>query len=187
MQDKPNQEETNIKLEIGEYVYYFQSMCRSMESLILTILRWCGLNNDDIGRILIGNLGADKLRTVSIHMFKSFVILKDAENQIIDKGFSLIQKIIEERNKIVHSTWYIHKDGYCEVGSSYKISGKGKELVSQYTKNKLDEEDEKCILARNLLNILQAVILFDKADLISESFEIFEGELKTKKENMHSD
>lgn len=189
-QDEAKSEDTNVKLAIGEYIYYFQSMCQGMQSLILLLLKKSGLTRDDIGRIVVGDLGADRLQTISRHMFKLFVTANDMETEIIDKGFSFVQKIIQERNVMVHSTWFIHSDTGDEVGVSYKIHRDGGEVLLQYDKPRLNEAKEKCILARSFLSMLQAHIIFDKTSndsIILSELEIVGGKLRTKKESIHSD
>lgn len=188
--DETQSEDANVKLAIGEYIYYFQSMCHQMQSLILLILTRSGLTREDIGRIVVGELGADRLQTISRHMFKSFVIANDMETEIVDKGFSFVQKIIQERNVIVHSTWFIHSDTGDQVGVSYKIHKDGEEALLQYDKLKLNESKEKCILARSFLSMLYCHVALDKDSndsIILSELEIVDRELRTKKPFKHSD
>jgi hypothetical protein len=123
-------------------------------------------------------------------MLKLFVTANDMETEIIDKGFSFVQKIIQERNVMVHSTWFIHSDTGDEVGVSYKIHRDGGEVLLQYDKLKLNEAKEKCIFARSFLSMLAAHIIFDRTSndsIILSELEIVSGELRTKKESIHSD
>jgi hypothetical protein len=161
-----------------------------MQSLILLILKKSGLTRDDIGRIVVGDLGADRLQTISRHMFKSFVVANDMEIELIDKGFSFVQKVIQERNVMVHSTWFIRSDTGDEVGVSYKIHKDGREALLHYDKQQLNESKEKCILARSFLSILSCHLVFDKNSndsIILSELEIVDRELRTRKPVTHSD
>jgi hypothetical protein len=189
-QGETKPEDTNVKLAIGEYIYYFQSMCHQMQSLILLILKKSGLTRDDIGRIIVGDLGADRLQTISRHMFKSFVVANDMETNIIDKCFSFVRNTIQERNVMVHSTWFIRSDTGDEVGFSYKIHKDGEEELLQYDKRKLNKSKEKCILARSFLTILYWHLEFDQTSnnsIVLLNLEIVDGELRIKEPVIHSD
>lgn len=181
-----NEANRNMKLELGRYIYYFQSMCNSLQFLIINILKINGLNNDNIARVVIGDCGADRLQTMARHMVDIFFHDQPKEKEIAKKCFNFIRKIIEKRNIIIHSTWFPAE----EVSLAYKVDTSGKELLTEFDQETFERERNKCIEGRMFLGVIQAHILFSKQvgrSIIDDEIEIVSEAPKSRKNFTHND
>lgn len=92
---------------IGEFVVKFGFACDSVQTCIVFILNNAGLTDQRISQILLAGLTAEPLRMLFDSLVGQTQMLNDKEREIIRNVLNRFQKLIEERNDILHSTWFI--------------------------------------------------------------------------------
>lgn len=106
--EKANELSSELYPTIGEFVVSFESVCHGMKSGIDVFLQDNGLRNSSrLSDILVGDLTAFPL----VNVYRSIVIETQKPNvdevKIIDNIVKRIIELAEERNRIVHSAWFI--------------------------------------------------------------------------------
>ncbi|HPD60476.1 MAG TPA: hypothetical protein PKV48_01780 [Thermodesulfobacteriota bacterium] len=130
-QDRRLKDTAKLYQAIGEFVVKFELACLSVQTCIVFILHNAGLTDQRISQILLAGLTADPLRMLFDSLVAQTQKLNDKERKIIKNALNRFQKLTEERNDIVHSTWFI---GYGDrettdfskaSGMKYHKNGKG--------------------------------------------------------------
>ena len=104
---KRSTQTSELYANIGKSIVEFEHLCRAMQSAITFILQRQGLQNQHVTNILLAGLTASPLQSLLESLIGELVELNDNEKKIVKNIFSRIQKIIERRNNIAHSTWFI--------------------------------------------------------------------------------
>ncbi len=98
---------SSIYGNIGKFVVEFEQVCQTMESGIRSILTMEGLKSDRVQEILLADLTAEPLRAL-FHSLCYEHLKPDAETaKIIDYVFSTFQKLIPDRNNLLHVKWFL--------------------------------------------------------------------------------
>ena len=92
---------------IGEFAVKFESVCLSIQTCIVLIFDRAGLRHQKITQILLAGLTADPLRTLFESLVAQTQTLNKKEHKILKNVLNRFQKLTEERNDILHSTWFI--------------------------------------------------------------------------------
>lgn len=92
---------------IGKFCVEFEQLFFEIQNTIMTILDREGLQNINVLQLLLAGDTAESLRQKLLSLLPETVKLNEAEKKIIKNIFSRIQKLINDRNDILHSTWFI--------------------------------------------------------------------------------
>ena len=92
---------------IGRCAVKFEHVCFSMHQGITLLLSVNGLQNQRLSQVLLADLTAYPLKSILQALIAEIVSLPPPDKSICDKIFIRIQKLIERRNDIVHSTWFV--------------------------------------------------------------------------------
>lgn len=92
---------------IGEFVVSFEGICHALRMGIDHVLDKNGLTNSRLTDILIGDLTAHPLQGVYRALLAESERLDNAEVALLDNIFKRVTHLCEERNRIVHSAWFI--------------------------------------------------------------------------------
>lgn len=106
--DELYKNQTNeLHASIGKFLVNFELVCFNMRTAIISILYDSGLKNQQLANIMLARHTAEPLRSILRSLIGETVQLNENEKEIIKNIFARIQKLIESRNNIVHSTWFI--------------------------------------------------------------------------------
>lgn len=110
---------------IGKFCVEFELFCGSMEACIRNVLHVQNLTNESIQTILLTGLTAEPLRTL-LQRLTGETILTEENKALLSKAFNELQKLIGERNNLIHCKWYIY--GYETQEEINKILVDGEKL-----------------------------------------------------------
>lgn len=149
----------------GRFAVEFEQMCRSLKSCIIFAFQIKGLSEQEFIRVLLADQTAAPLITKLRAIISIFYRDKPSEITHTDPLFKFCFLINEQRNEIIHGTWYI---GWASVGQTEfdiasgmkdKVTKKGVEMNSySYTPAKFDELTEKMKMTSVLLNRLTGCV-----------------------------
>ncbi|MBD2501725.1 hypothetical protein [Anabaena azotica] len=153
LQKKLNEQTNELYSAIGEFIVEFEQVCHAISLNIKFILHNDGLKNQRIPDIILAGLTADPLQSMLRSLIHELRDLDETEKKIIKNIFDRLQKLIKQRNDIVHSTWFIGWGSETESDFSvaygmkyYKSSTSNEPKVFEKTYqdfNKLTEEAKK--------------------------------------------
>ncbi len=92
---------------IGEFVVAFESACHSIQICIIWLFHRAGITNQQVSTIILAGVTAEPLRTLFESLVAELVQLNEAERKIVKDAVNRFQKLTQERNDIVHSTWFV--------------------------------------------------------------------------------
>lgn len=102
---------TELCPTIGEFVVNFEKVNQAIRMGIYEILEIQGLKDARIIDIFIGDLTFFPLQSIFRALISQTQKLNQTESKMVDNIFNRIVKLAEERNKIIHSAWFIdYKD-----------------------------------------------------------------------------
>ena len=106
--DEIYKNQTNeLYASIGKFLVNFELVCFNIRTAIIFILYDSGLKNQQLANIMLAGHTAEPLKSILHSLIGETVRLNENEKKIIKNIFARIQKLIESRNNIVHSTWFI--------------------------------------------------------------------------------
>ena len=106
--DEIYENQTNeLYTSIGKFLVNFELVCFNIRTAIIFILYDSGLKNQQLANIMLAGHTAEPLKSILHSLIGETVRLNENEKKIIKNIFARIQKLIESRNNIVHSTWFI--------------------------------------------------------------------------------
>jgi len=92
---------------IGEFVVKFEFINFYIEKGIILLLQSQGLRSQQVAQILIAGQTAEPLKTNYQSLIYQTQNLNPTEKLMIENAFKRLVKVIEARNDIIHSTWFI--------------------------------------------------------------------------------
>jgi len=108
IRDELYKNQTNeLYASIGKFLVNFELVCFNIQTAIIFILYDSGLKNQQLTKIMLAGHTAEPLKSILHSLIGETVPLNENEKEIIKNIFTRIQKLIESRNNIVHSTWFI--------------------------------------------------------------------------------
>ena len=106
--DELYRNQTNeLYASIGKFLVNFELVCFYIRKAIIIILYDSGLKNQQLANIMLAGYTTEPLKSILHSLIGEAVQLNENEKKIIKNIFARIQKLIESRNNIVHSTWFI--------------------------------------------------------------------------------
>lgn len=92
---------------IGKCAVKFEHVCFAMHQAITVLLGHHGLQNQRLAQVLLADLTAYPLKSILQAMIAEIASLPPTDKSICDKILVRVQKLIERRNDIIHSTWFV--------------------------------------------------------------------------------
>jgi len=131
---------------LGQFVVQFEHVCSDMETCIIFALHGDALRNQNLAQALLADLTAAPL----LQSFRAIVAelrKNDKEDlRILDNVSKRVEKLIEDRNDVVHRTWFVgwaavEQEDFSTVGSwKFKKTKRGPEFKPKsYTSSDLDD------------------------------------------------
>lgn len=108
---------TELCPTIGEFVVNFERVSQAIRMCIYTMLESQGLKDTRIIDIFIGDLTIFPLQSTFRALISQTQKLNQKEIKIVDNIFNRIVKLAEERNKIIHSAWFIDYKNHEAINS----------------------------------------------------------------------
>jgi hypothetical protein len=153
---------------IGRYCVSFEHLSHTMQTGIILLFQKGGLNNQKLVHIVLAELTSYPLKSILQAMIGELADLSIEEKRICDKIFSKTGKLIEQRNDIIHSTWFVgwanEQDTDFSDAGGYKLSrGKsGAGIKSfEYTAQDFDRFASECEAVAELIGRLWNCVLGD--------------------------
>jgi hypothetical protein len=161
------QSDSEFYEHFGRFCVDFEQLCRSMESCIRIILHKEGLANSSVHEVLLSGYTAEPLRALLQNLVGETLANTNKERALCSKVFSRIQKLIDERNDLLHGKWFLFysdlKDQEKEIlalGEKLHANKKGAATkVLRIEKSKLDELVNSCREAAITISLIIRCII----------------------------
>jgi hypothetical protein len=135
---------------LGQFVVQFEHVCKNMETCIIFALHGDGLRNQNLAQALLTDLTAAPLHQ-SFRAIVAELRKNDTEDlRILDNVSKRVEKLIEDRNEVVHRTWFVgwaavDQEDFSTVRSwKFKKTRRGAEFKPKsYTTSALDDLSKK--------------------------------------------
>jgi|GEM_PF-1220606 len=157
----------DIYRSIGKFSVKFEQIVHSMSVGITMMLSMNGLKNQQLSHIMLAELTAYPTKSIFGSMIAEVGELSDKDKQILNGILKRIQTLIDSRNDIVHSTWFVgwaspKKPIFDEVSGHKLTRGKsGADVKGFKFKSKdFDELSHECELVNELVMRLWGVALY---------------------------
>lgn len=106
IQRKASDASERLDRAVGSFALSFERLCHSLRFGILSVLKAHGLQGAErITEILTGDLTAFPLQSTLRALIAETHELSEEESRIITSIFKRVVKLVEERNRIIHSAW----------------------------------------------------------------------------------
>jgi hypothetical protein len=154
---------------IGKCTVKFELVCFAMHQGITLLLEKGGLQNQRVARVVLAELTAYPLKSILQAMIAELVSLSSADKAICDEIFARVQKLIERRNDVIHSTWFVgwaspHDTDFSMV-SGHKW-GRGKQDADLESSRRTSADFEsfaaECDQVCALVNRLLGCVMIDR-------------------------
>lgn len=132
-----------------------------MQLGIRFLLRRSGLNNEQLISIILADQTSYPIKSMLQAMVGEVCNLDESDRQIASKIFKRVGELIEKRNDVIHSTWFVgwastEATDFGEI-DGHKLS-KGKDGASikgfKYTKSNFELLANECELVAKLVHRL---------------------------------
>lgn len=138
-----------IYRSIGAFVVKFEHVCHAVHVAIVFLLSCAGLQNQRVSQILLSGITAEPLRTLFESLVGEIQQLNDNERKIVKNALNRFQTLTQQRNDIIHSTWFVgwgneasadfsavsgvkfHKDQHGAAPKSFKSTAEDFDKLSQ--------------------------------------------------------
>lgn len=167
----------DIYRAIGRFTVKFEQLVFFMRQGITSFLSQNGLKNQKLSNIILADQTAYPIKTIFGSMIPEIVNLNEQERRIVKAILKQVQDLIDERNNIIHSTWFVgwaHPDDtdFSNAPGHKLTKGKAGAGVKafDYTSADFDKFSDKCDSASELIQRLWEVIHLNKR--IENNFNI---------------
>lgn len=96
-----------IYAAIGRFVVQFEHVCLAMQSVIIWVLDRYGLHDQDFSNALLCGLTARPLYQTLASVLAKIQPTENIGKQIVDNIVKRLQKLVEQRNDIIHRAWFV--------------------------------------------------------------------------------
>lgn len=167
LREKHNRQTNEIYQEIGRFAVNFEHVSFAMQSGIRTLLQQFGLQNQQLANIMLADQTAYPLKTMLQAMVAEACNLDEPDRLIANKIFKRVGELIETRNNVIHSTWFVGWAGAADTDFSevdgHKLS-KNKDGASvkgfDYKASDFRDLSDECELVTKMVNRLWATVAF---------------------------
>lgn len=101
---------TAILNRLGKFVVAFEDICAAMRSCLDCAFRREGLKNQSLSQAVTNGLSIFPLRRMLGSVFNSLNDQDDEDQQCVNTLLQQIEKLAEQRNRFMHSEWYLNYD-----------------------------------------------------------------------------
>ena len=173
----------DIYRSIGKFSVKFEQIVHSMSLGITMMLSMNGLNNQQLAHIMLAELTAYPTKSIFGAMIAEIRELSDRDRQIVNGILKRVQDLIDRRNDIVHSTWFVgwaspENPVFDEVSGHKLTRGKSGAGVKgfKFKSKDVDELSDECDLVNELVMRLWGAALRGRSIgnnfIVSEKGEI---------------
>ena len=166
-----------IYREIGRFTVKFEHISFAMQMGIQQILGRSGLANQQLAHIILAEQTAYPLKSMLQAMIAETGNLDKTDLIIADKIFKQLGVLIEKRNNIIHSTWFVgwaseEDTNFSEVDSRKLSRGKTGAGIKKfdYTASDFTLLSDECEVITKMINRLWAIVSFGSK--VSDNFVI---------------
>ena len=167
-QQKFEAQTAEVYQAIGKCSVKFEHVTFTMQQAITFLLQKGGLKNQRLANVMLADLTAYPLKSIFQAMIPESSELSQEERNICDKIFSRTQRLIERRNDIIHSTWFVgwaHPDDtdFSEIAGAKQARGKQGAAIKSFKHTAADFEAfaRECDEVAKLLHRLSACLIGD--------------------------
>jgi len=167
-QEKYDEQTGELYQAIGKCSVKFEHVTLAMQQAIIFLLHKGGLKNQRLANVLLADLTAYPLKSIFQAMVPESSQLSREEQVICDKIFTRTQKLIEQRNDIIHSTWFVgwassSDTDFSEVTGMKQARGKrGADFKAfKHTAAEFEAFAQECDEVAKLLRGLSACVTSD--------------------------
>lgn len=104
---KHREQAEGFLLSLGKFVLAFERVCAAMRNLVILVLRNQGLKNQGAEQVVIGKPGAKDLQRLLAALCAELPGLDEDDCAAVKDLVACIDKLITERNLLVHSDWHL--------------------------------------------------------------------------------
>lgn len=168
---------------IGKFAVKFEHLVFSMRLGIGFILSKHGLADQQLSNIMLAELTAQPMKNILASMIPQIMELSDTDKHILKSILKRVQFLIDKRNEIIHSTWFVGwartTDTEFDTVHGYKLtrekSGIGAKSF-RFRSEDFDKFSDDCDLVAHLVKTLWGAVV--NGDKITDDFVISEdGEI----------
>ena len=122
---------------VGRFAVEFEHVCFAMRHIVMNVLDAQGLNDPKVINIILAELTAEPLRSLTGALIAETSALSKQDEKILSKVLADVQTLTRDRNDVLHSTWFIGwygtgaGDFSNAPGVKPKRSGKGDASLSR--------------------------------------------------------
>ncbi len=167
-QQKFEAQTAEVYQAIGKCSVKFEHVTFTMQQAITFLLHKGGLKNQRLANVILADLTANPLKSIFQAMIPESSELSQEESNICDKIFFRTQKLIERRNDIIHSTWFVgwanpDDTDFSEVTGAKRARGKQGAVFKSLKHTAADFEAfaRECDEVAELLHRLLACLIYD--------------------------
>lgn len=169
LREKHTRQTNEIYQEIGRFAVNFEHVSLAMQFGMRALLQQSGLQNQQLANIMLADQTAYPLKTMLQAMVAEACNLDQSDRLIANKIFKRVVDLIETRNNVIHSTWFVGWAGaedtdFSEV-DGHKLS-KGKDGASvkgfDYKASDFRRLSDECELVTKMINRLWATVAFGR-------------------------
>ena len=106
-QEKLDRQTAELYQAVGEFTVNFEHVTYTMQQGVISLMQLSGLKSYQVGEILLAELTAHPLKSMLQALLAELLVLSTDDRKICDNLFARTQKLIEQRNNIIHSTWFV--------------------------------------------------------------------------------
>jgi hypothetical protein len=154
---------------IGRCAVKFEHVCFAMHQGITLLLGQHGLQSQRLAQVLLADSTAYPLKSILQAMIAEIVSLPPNDKSICDKIFARVQKLIQRRNDIIHSTWFVgwasseDTDFSAASGHKWTRGKQGADIKSAtYTSADFEAFAIECDIVAGLIRHLWGCIIYDR-------------------------
>lgn len=169
LREKQARQTNEIYQEIGRFAVNFEHVSFAMQFGIRTLLQKSGLKNQQLANIMLADQTAYPLKTMLQVMVVEACNLDKPDLLIANKIFKRVSDLIETRNNVIHSTWFVGWSGvedtdFSEVDGHKLSKNKGGASVKGFAYKATDFRrlSDECELVTKMLNRLCATATFGR-------------------------
>ncbi len=191
--DKLYKEQTDdLYRAIGEFTVKFEQIVHAMSLGITMMLSRNGLGNQQLSNIMLAELTAYPTKSIFESMLAEIIKLSNKDRQIVKGILKRVQSLIDTRNDIIHSTWFVgwanpEATSFDEVSGHKLTRGKHGAGVKgfKYQSSDFDRLSDECELVNELVMRLWGAALHGTS--IEKNFTITKsGEIKVPQKSNES-
>lgn len=107
LQQKRKEQTNALYCAYGQFAVEFEHVCHAVHTAMIFMLHREGLRNQQVANVLLAGLTAEPLKNIFAALVAETQELRPQDKQLIDGVLKRFKLLIEQRNDIIHGTWFI--------------------------------------------------------------------------------